>query len=106
MKKAILTLMMYQVVLLPVYLAYVMAWILDRLDRLCHVLARCVGARWESSEEALDIAATAMLWMDIIVSDRAAKEVLGYAPLVTREECMRDAADWSKRFYAQLGAKQ
>ena len=40
MKKAILTLMMYQVVLLPVYLAYVMAWLLDRLDRLCHFLAR------------------------------------------------------------------
>ena len=94
------------VVLLPVYFAYVMAWILDRLDRFCHFLARCFGASWESSEEVLDIAAAGMLWMDIIVSDRAAKEVLGYSPLVTREECMRDAAEWSKQFYAQLGAKK
>ena len=93
-------------VLLPAYLAYALAWVLDRLDRLMHVLARCVGRRWESSEDAVDIAAAGMLWMDIIVSDRAAKQVLGYAPLVTHEECLRDAADWSKQFYSQLDAKK
>ena len=61
--------------LIPLTFAYVIAWLLDGFDRLMHRLCALVGRAWATSENVLDVTAVGMAWIDIIVSDRAAREV-------------------------------
>ena len=88
--------------LLPLRLAYAIAWLLDLFDRLMHALCSCLGLVWHTSTEVLDITAVGMAWIDIIVSDRNAREKLGYKPLVSPEECLSEAKEWCVAFYKGL----
>ena len=93
-------------VILPLLLAYVIAWILDRVDRILHKFAALRGTTHQTSDEVLDIRAVNMAYIDIIVSSGRAKRVLGYTPLVSEAECMQDAARWCEKFYASEGTKK
>ena len=59
-----------------------------------------------TGDEVLDIRAVGMAWIDIVVSDKRAREVLGYEPLVSREECMREATAWCEATYASYSQKK
>uniref|UniRef100_A0A7S4HF35 3-beta hydroxysteroid dehydrogenase/isomerase domain-containing protein n=1 Tax=Prymnesium polylepis TaxID=72548 RepID=A0A7S4HF35_9EUKA len=89
--------------LIPLRLAFVVAWVLDCFDRLMHALCRFAGRRRETPAEVLDVTAVGMAWIDIVVSDRRAREALGYEPLVSRAECIAEAKEWCRAFYAGLG---
>ena len=92
--------------LLPLPLAYAIAWALDILERLLIWLYALLGYTRVTPEEVLDIKAVGMAYIDIIVSDERAKSVLGFQPIVSRAQCMKEAADWCKDFYANLLASQ
>jgi len=89
-------------VLLPLRLAYIMGWLLDLWERAMHLIASTFGWTRATSDEVLDIRAINMAYIDIIVSDRRAREVLGYVPKVSQADCMREAKEWAKGFYASL----
>ena len=55
-----------------------------------------------TGDEVLDIRAVGMAWIDIVVSDRRAREALGYAPSVTKAECLREAKEWCHAYWAKL----
>lgn len=79
------------------------------LHALVALLARLRPNRgWARStpDEVLDIRAVGMAWIDIAVSDKRAREVLGYEPIVSKAECMREATEWCETFYAQLSQKK
>ena len=87
--------------LLPLTFAYFMAWILDRLERWLIWLYALFGATRVTSEEVIDITAVGMAYINIIVSDKRAKDVLGYKPVLDRAACMQEAARWCQSFYAK-----
>lgn len=88
--------------LIPLRLAYALAWVLDAIDRLLHAAYALFGARRSTPEDVIDIRAVAMAWISIVVSDRRARSVLGYEPTVSREQCMREAGEWAAQFYAKI----
>ena len=89
-------------ILLPLTLAYVLAYLLHVLDTLLHLLAALRGRTRHTPDDVLDIAAVNMAWVDVIVSGAKARRVLGYESLVSREQCEREAKEWSASFWAQL----
>ena len=88
---------------LPLPVAYAFAWVLDVVERLLIALYALCGATRVTSEDVIDIKAVGMAWIDIVVSDARVKRVLGYAPLVSKADCMREAGQWCADFYAKLG---
>ena len=88
--------------ILPLPLAYAIAWCLDAVERQLIWLYALFGCKRVTPEEVLDIKAVGMAYIDIVVSDERAKKVLGYQPIVSRAQCMQEAADWCKSFYANL----
>ena len=70
---------------------YAIAWLLDVFERLIIWCYALVGATRVTSEEVLDIRAVNMAYIDVIVSDRRARDVLGFSPIVTRAQCMQQA---------------
>jgi len=102
-----------KIVLLPLWLAYGIAYVLHCVDVALHALVALVARLrpnrgWvrTTGDEVLDIRAVGMAWIDIVVSDKRAREVLGYEPLVSREECMREATEWCEATYASYGRKK
>lgn len=91
---------------LPLPLAYAIAWVLDILERVLIWLYALLGWTRVTPEEVIDIRAVGMAYIDIIVSDERARKVLGFQPVVSRAECMKEAAEWCKGFYATLLANQ
>lgn len=89
-------------VMLPLPLAYAIAWCLDTVERQLIWLYALFGKKRVTPEEVLDIKAVGMAYIDIIVSCERAKKVLGYQPIVSRTQAMQEAADWCKSFYANL----
>jgi nucleoside-diphosphate-sugar epimerase len=90
-------------VLLPLRMAYYLAWVIDICVRFQHLLYALVGARPpKTSEDVLSIRAVNMAYIDIIVSDARARKVLGYKPLVSKEDCLREASAWCVDFYRNL----
>ena len=87
--------------LLPLTFAYFMAWILDRLERWLIWLYALFGATRVTSEEVIDITAVNMAYINIVVSDKRARDVLGYNPVLDRATCMQEAARWCESFYAK-----
>lgn len=90
--------------LIPLPIAYALAWILDCTERLLIRVYTLAGARRATPDEVLDIRAVRMGFIDIVVSDQRARDVLGYQPLVSKSECMREAGEWCAAFYETLVA--
>lgn len=93
------------VVLLPLWLAYMLAWLMDRLERLLIRVSSwglCGGRRRETSPEVIDVRAARLAYVDMVVSDERARRVLGYEPLMTREESLEGAAAYCRAFYKDL----
>lgn len=90
--------------LLPLRVAFAIAFVVDLLERLLIFLYALVGAVRVTADDVLDIKAVRMAWIDIIVSDKRAREVLGYTPIVSKAECMRETAEWCGTFWEGLGA--
>lgn len=88
--------------IMPLAVAYGLAWLLDRLERLLHLLYAWAGRTRHTADEVLDIKAVGMAYIDIVVSDAAGRRALEYEPLVSRAECMREAKEWCKGYYAAL----
>ena len=55
-----------------------------------------------TSDEVLDIKAVNMAYIDIIVSAERSQQILGYAPLVSKDECFEEARKWCEGAYAGL----
>ena len=91
--------------LMPLSVAYLIAWILDRLERCLIWLYALFGRTRVTSDEVLDIQAVGMAYIDIIVSDKRGRQVLGYQPVVDRAACMAEAGSWCRQFYAKLTSK-
>ena len=92
-----------QPLMLPLQLAYSLAWMLDRCDRLVHWWAGLWGREHTTtSDEVLDIKAVNMAYIDIIVSAERSQQILGYAPLVSKDECFEEARKWCEGAYAGL----
>jgi nucleoside-diphosphate-sugar epimerase len=90
--------------LIPLPVAYALAWVLSLLERVLIALYAVFGATRVTSEDVIDIKAVGMAWVDIVVSDARIRQVLAYAPLVSKAECMREAGAWCADFYAKLAA--
>lgn len=88
--------------LLPLPLAYSIAYLLHLLDLLLHAWAGLWGRTHDTSAEVLDIRAVNMAYIDIIVSAERARSVLGYQPLVTRADTFKEARVWAEAFYKGL----
>lgn len=93
------------VLFLPLWMAYMIAFVLDRFERLMHAIYNLVGMQRDTSQDAIDIRAVGLAWHDIIVSDKRARELLDYAPRVSPEDCLSAAAQWCISFYADLVKK-
>jgi len=91
-------------ILIPLIVAYALAWVFDRLERCLLALCAALGVSRITSDDVIDIRAVGMAWIDIVVSDARAKAVLGYEPLVSKAQCMREAGEWCTEFYAKLRA--
>jgi len=89
-------------VIMPLAVAYCIAWVLDRLERMLIALYALLGATRVTSDELIDIKAVNMAYIDVVVTDAAARSVLGYEPIVSRAECMKEASEWCADFYAKL----
>ena len=92
--------------LLPLWLAYAMAWLLDLVERVLIWCYAVCGAKRVTPSHVVGIRAVGMAWIDVVVSDRKAREVLGHQPEVTREECLREANEWCKECCAKLLAQK
>ena len=92
-------------VLLPLHVAYAIACVLHALELLIMALCSLLGRTRQTPEDVLDYKAAGMAWIDIVVSDRRARDVLGYAPLVSQAECLEEASEWCRSYYAKLQAK-
>eukprot|EP00656_Telonema_subtile_P020483 TRINITY_DN21604_c0_g1_i1.p1 TRINITY_DN21604_c0_g1~~TRINITY_DN21604_c0_g1_i1.p1 ORF type:complete len:356 (+),score=78.95 TRINITY_DN21604_c0_g1_i1:121-1188(+) len=95
-----------KVVLLPLWLAFMLAWLQDRLYRLFHLL----GMTWILStfmSNTIDVNAMNMAWRDICFTGEQARQQLGYdpavVPLMSEADTMKDASDFSQSYYAELG---
>ena len=91
--------------LLPLNVAYALACVLHALELLIMALCSLLGRTRQTPEDVLDYKAAGMAWIDIVVADRRARDVLGYAPLVSQAECLEEASEWCRSYYAKLQAK-
>ena len=91
-------------VLIPLWIAFGIAWILDRFERFLHFAYNCVGWKRTTSDDLISVEALSMAWFDIIVSDAKARQRLGYEPVVSKEECLSESAEWVNNFYSELSA--
>jgi len=93
-----------QVVILPFWLAYGIAWIVDRIDRFLHWLCAILGTTWTTSDNVIDIHAVDLGYLDILVSSERARDVLGYGDsvrgqkLASKEECFYETREWAHEY--------
>ena len=88
--------------LISLRLAYGMAWMLDLIDRLLHLIWALFGRTYRTSKDVLSIQAVGMAWIDIVVSDRNARDKLGYRSVVPQSDTMREAQEYCTSFYSTL----
>lgn len=92
--------------IIPLSLAYLLAWVLDTFERWLIYFYSFLGIKRVTPESAVGMKAMNMAYIDIVVSDEKAKRVLGFKPLVDRAKCMQEAATWCEEFYPELVKKQ
>ncbi|CAK0799305.1 unnamed protein product [Prorocentrum cordatum] len=88
--------------ILPVWLAYLLAWLTDRAERALIKLYGWFGLRRQTPATVVDIRAVRMAYFDFVVSGEKARRALGYEPVVGREACLDEAARFCDGFYASL----
>lgn len=91
-------------VLIPLWLAFAIAWVLDRFERAMHFAYNLVGKTRMTADDLISVEAVSMAWFDIIVSDAKARQRLGYESVVSKADCISESAEWVKTFYAGLSA--
>lgn len=95
-------------VMLPLWLAYALALVTDRLYRSIHAACALLGRAYEPPGTAVAIEAVSMAWRNLCFSTERSRKVLGFEPatcnLITREETMQQTNAWAKKFYADLSA--
>jgi hypothetical protein len=93
-----------QCIILPFWLAYAMAWMMDRVDRWLHWICGILGTTWTTSDSVIDIHAVDLGYHNIIVSSDRAREKLGYGDpvrgpkLIGKEQCFQDTKEWAHEF--------
>lgn len=95
-----------KLVLLPWMVAYAIAVVMDRVERFLIWLYRLFGLKRVTPDSVVDAGALAMAWINMVVSDARGRKVLGYEPLVNKAECMHEAKEWCRRYWAELTTKR
>ena len=90
------------IVFWPFWLIYAMAWMLDRWERQMHSIFNRFGWTRTTSRNVVDIAALNIAWSDVLVSSKKAHDVLGWKPLMSKKETMKDARQYANRYWRQL----
>jgi len=84
-------------VILPLWLALTLAWLVHHSYRLF----ACLGGSIPNT--ALDVhVIPPLLTVGRVTSDHKARSLLNYEPIVSREQCIKDARDWCTAFYDGL----
>lgn len=95
-----------KIILLPLWLAYLIALILDSVYRLLLRASNLVGASFEIPREVIDIEAVKIGWRNVCFSGQRAEKVLGYGPsapgFVSPEACRQETQEWARQFYQEL----
>lgn len=92
-----------KILLIPLSLAFLLAWIVDRLERLLiRLWPFLFGRNRKTPFEVLDFRAVELGYIDMIVSGEKGERVLDYQPLITKEQCMEEARTYCNSFYAGL----
>lgn len=92
--------------MLPMWLAYIVAFVMHACTLLILQVCRGLGIPFEIPQEVVDKNALQMAWRNICFSGKKAERVLGYGPgmprFVTQEESLRQTVAWAQEFYASL----
>ena len=98
--------------LLPLWLAYCLALVQDRIYRVLHLLSRIpiVGVLFSwllgAMSNTIDVNAMNMAWRDICFTGALAKKELGYDPekvaLKSEDETLEEAREFAIQRYAEL----
>ena len=89
-------------VFLPLWLAMSMGWIMDRWERLLHVLFNLIGWTRRTSHDVISFDAMKMGWFNVIVTSKKAQNVLGWKPQIPREQTMDEARLHANTFWSSL----
>lgn len=87
-------------VMIPLWFAMCMAFLLDRIEHVLIFVYSLFGSVRETPMDVVSFRAAMMSYQDIVVSDKRGRALLGYQPTVGRSECLREAGEWCKEFYA------
>lgn len=95
-----------QTVVLPWYVAYIMALLMDRFYQLLLILSQFLGIAFEIPKTVVSFDALALAWRNICFSSHRAHSVLGYGPrlpgYVSEEACVKETQEWALTYYKEL----
>eukprot|EP00405_Crypthecodinium_cohnii_P015673 CAMPEP_0206458964 /NCGR_PEP_ID=MMETSP0324_2-20121206/23891_1 /ASSEMBLY_ACC=CAM_ASM_000836 /TAXON_ID=2866 /ORGANISM="Crypthecodinium cohnii, Strain Seligo" /LENGTH=371 /DNA_ID=CAMNT_0053930419 /DNA_START=24 /DNA_END=1139 /DNA_ORIENTATION=+ len=96
-------------VLLPLWFAYGMGYVLDRAYRFVHFLWSLFGKELDIPQTIVDIHAVNLAWRNLCFSTKRAREILGYgtpaSDFFTKEETLKQQHEWAKDYYGELLAR-
>merc|ERR1711879_857440 len=92
-------------VVLPLWFAWAMGFVMDRVYRTAFFLFAFFGKNLEIPTTVVDIHAIGLAWRNLCFSTKRSRDVLGYgstSEFVAKEETYRQQHLWAKDYYARL----
>merc|ERR1711912_115420 len=87
-----------KVLLMPLWVAYMLAWLTDRLYRFIYKICSMCGRSFEIPKTVVDVGAVDMAWRNLCFSNTRSREILGYeadaCKLVSEQETSKQARSW------------
>ena len=93
-------------IFLPLWFAFVFTWMLDRWERILHLLFNLCGHTRRTSKNVFDVAVLKMVMFDVIVSSKKAHEMLGWRPLMSKQQTMEETRDHANRFWSSINGSK
>lgn len=91
-------------IFLPLWFAYAFCWILDRWEKALHFLFILIGWSRNTSRDVIALAMFANATEVMLVRSEKAERLLGWSPLVSKEETMEEAREHAHRYWKSLVA--
>ena len=96
---------------LPLWLATVLCWLVDRVERLLYFVYPLLGMKRITPPETISYDAMMLGYLDVRISTQSIQEDLGYGvegecpKLQTEEEIMKETRDWTHTLVSELAEK-